>query len=627
MDTQIDAQFAAIADDVLAWKLRGAACWHTAGTAAAAAATLLLLPPTPLSPSSSLSSLPTLLASLVATYATTVLVLRAQRNVLAARDVPPVRLPLPGLLAPLLGGGGGGGGKAASSASASTWPALFASRCVLRTRRPADVLAALALYGAYALSGAVGVGLLSGGGGGGAAAWGDPHPHPHPHPSLFPCLYGLVLGLLSAAGHLLGCRNVVSYPSVDLRRWPRLRRRARAAARSALAASAAALPPSLALWGWWAGASASLPLLGGLSLELLLRAWRAALTTSLAWHAGAHALDVVWGEPLQFCGGDAGARAGDDAESRAAAAVAAITSSSSSSSSRAMAAAASAAASCQPTALLAALRHPDPVVQDWAMRDLCLGVAERGGARRRALFADATGATGWRPVTAACLAEVWHACSLLAEDASSGGVFEYGSGVASSPKKGAAAAAAAARRVSAAAGAAGGPSALADLAGWHLRAYTPRLAWAARALAALCAASRTEDTYGLALLPSPDDEWAGATKAASAAASAAASSTPLGEAVVALLALEAGLDAHRRAVAMRGGAAGAIVLADAAADSLADGVRGALYRVCAAFSASPRGDRGEALLSLVARQRPVPAPLRSSAEAARRLRRYLDGEV
>jgi hypothetical protein len=639
MDAQIDAQFRAIADDVLAWKLRGAACWHAAGAAAAAAATLVLLPPPSASSSSSSSSsslAAALLASLLVTYGTTVLVLRAQRNVLAARDVPPVRLPLPPFLVL--------GGRGPRAASAAAWPPLFASRCVLRTRRPADVIAALELYGAYALSGAVGVGVLGGSGGsfGGATAAAAAALFSSSATSSasssshsFPWLYGLVLGLTCAAGHLLGCRNVVSYPSVDLQRWPRLRRRARAAARSALATSTAVLLPSLAVWWWCWGsdnAAISSSSLLGLSASGLLRAWRAAVAVSLAWLAGAHALDVVWSEPLQFCGGDASARAGDEA-ARAAAAAAAASSASSSSAAAATAAAASAA--CQPTALLAALRHPDPVVQDWAMRDLCQGVAERGGARRRALFADATGATGWAPATAACLAEVRRACEVLSWGEADGGTLSAAASYSSSPKK---AAAAASRRASAAAGAAGGATASADLAGWHLRAYTPRLAWAARALAALCAASRTEDAYGLALLPAADEQamrGRGGGGGGGAAVSAASSSTPLGEAVVALLALEAALDARRRAVA-RASAIGEDQppLMDAAAEALADAVRASLYRVAAAFGGGAGGGEGggeggggEALLAVVRQQPGVLPPLRSSAEAAARLRRYYAGEL
>jgi hypothetical protein len=600
MDAEIDAQFAAIADDVLAWKLRGAACWQAVGAAAAAAA--LLLSSSGAQPASSVLDL---LIRLSLTYATTLLVLLAQRRVLAARDVPPVRLPLPRWL---LGGGGKGGNNASSSSTtAASWPALFASRCVLRTRGLPHVVAALVLYGAYALSGAVGVALLSGSGSG-IGGNNDPH-----HP-LFHLAYGALLGLFFAVGHLLGCRNVVSYPSLDLRRWPRLRRRARAAARSALVGASAALAVALPLHHrFFAAAGAA----GFPSTLDAIRAWRAALFISLAWLAGAHSLDVVFGEPLQFAGGDASATAGDEAASRASAAEnqekrqRPHPQSSFSSS-----------VSVAPTALLAALRHPDPIVQDWAMRDLCLGVAERGGPRRRAIFADATGATGWLPATAACLAEVRRACYVL-----TGGTYaDVESGAAAKKKNDGsaknAATTALARASAAAAGAAGGATPAADVAAWHLRAYTPRLSWAARALASLCAASLREDGYGVAL-----------------------ETGTLGESLVALLALEAALEARRRAVAAVGGVGGGIggsssasaalgvggghqreVLMDAAAEALLDAVRGGVYRVAAAF--------GDAIAPVVAAaaaeaaaQEVLPPPLRSVGEASARMRRYLDGEV
>jgi len=642
MDTQIDAQFAAIAADVLAWKLAGAALWQALGACAGAA--LLFAPaPSTLPARVSPSSLALSLARLLAAYATTLLVLCAQRRVLAARDVPPVRLPWP-------------------SSSSAAWAALAVARLGLRTRRAADVVAALGLYGAYALSGATCVLLLGGhpsggggggdggggGGGGGGGTWslldgsgggggegggkggggsegggGEGGGGGGPAFSFFwwRLLYGSVLGLWFAAGHLLGCRNVVSYPTIDRLRWPRMRRRARAAARSALVGSAGAVALALALWQLLPPLSATAAVTAAatsagvapfdpghhhsLRLRDVLSAWRAALACALAWLAGAHALDVVFGEPLQFAGGDARATAGDDA------AAAALSAAAAAADGRGSLDAAAAASSplVAPTALLAALRHRDPIVQDWAMRDLCRA-AEAGGPRRRALFSDATGATGWAPASAACLAELRRACDTLSW---AGGDGDGGGGDGKGKL-----AVGLMRASAAAAGAAGGPTPAADAGAWHLRAHAPRLSWAARALAALLAASLHEDAYGVAL-----------------------DSGSLAEGCLALLALEAALLARRRAVAAAsgggggrgggrgggggGGADASCFLLDSAAESLLDAVQGGLYRVAGAF--------GGALVPVVAQRAAaaaaegdcaaLPPPL-SGGEAAARLQRYLD---
>jgi hypothetical protein len=120
--------------DLIAWKFAGAAAWHTALFGLGAAAWHLAAAPG--------SGLPWRLLSfsgllqLAALYLTSLGVLYAQRRLLAAADVPPVHLPALG---------------------------LFASRCVLRTRKLPGLVDALLLYAACAASGVVGVATLAGG--------------------------------------------------------------------------------------------------------------------------------------------------------------------------------------------------------------------------------------------------------------------------------------------------------------------------------------------------------------------------------------------------------------------------------------------------------------------------------
>lgn len=127
--------------DVVAWKFAGAACWHAALFALGASLWhLAAIPGSPL-PWRALS--PAAVLHCAALYATSLLVLYAQRRLLSSSDVPPVHAPRLGL-------------------TARTWAGLAAARCVLRDRRAAGAGAALLLYGAAALSGAVGVAALAG---------------------------------------------------------------------------------------------------------------------------------------------------------------------------------------------------------------------------------------------------------------------------------------------------------------------------------------------------------------------------------------------------------------------------------------------------------------------------------
>jgi hypothetical protein len=161
------------------------------------------------------------------------------------------------------------------------------------------------------------------------------------------------------------------------------------------------------------------------------------------------------------------------------------------------------------------------------------------GARRAALFADETGASGWTPVVRFCLAEL----------ADLGGVVAAGTGGAAAEAAPAANGAASrggvkwnalagALRRGGGSGGAGAAAAKAardaDVAEWALRGRFYRAAWCLRALAGLAAASLREDTFGVAQLSSPG----------------------LGDAVAGLLAAAGVLQAHVRAAAVRGGDGG-----------------------------------------------------------------------
>lgn len=122
--------------ELVAWKLAGVAAWHTGVTLGAAA----LWHATPGAPRGALS--PGGAGAALVLWASSLLLLLAQRRLASFSDVPPA-------LAPRLGLRGRG------------WAAAVASRCVLRGRRAADLIALAALYGAAALSGAASVAALT----------------------------------------------------------------------------------------------------------------------------------------------------------------------------------------------------------------------------------------------------------------------------------------------------------------------------------------------------------------------------------------------------------------------------------------------------------------------------------
>ncbi|KAI8475411.1 MAG: hypothetical protein J3K34DRAFT_484678 [Monoraphidium minutum] len=521
-------------NDLVAWKFIGAASWHTGlfslGSAVwhLAAAPRSTLPGGLLSPAAWLAG--------AALYATSLLVLYAQRRLLSSSDVPPVHAPRLGL-------------------TAATWAGLAAARCALRGRRAADAAAAAALYGAAALSGAAGVAGLAGGAAEGVRGG-----------TRWLLGYGACLGLLYAVIYLISAGNVLCYPVVQRHRYFRVKQRLRAAARSALilptlaAAAALVLPPLLP-----APLRAAPPAAG-----LAAAAWRAGVLCAFVWACGAHVLEVVFTEPVAF------AADGDSDPTRP---------------------------------LLAALRHPDPLVQDWALADLA-SVAEaapgRGG-RLAALFADETGANGWGPLVSYCLLELSDLSAVLAAAAAP---------PAAPPGKGGAPPAgvrwnAGAARGGRGGGGGGGPSREQLLAAWHLRGRYYRTVWCLRALSGLAAASLRLDCFGVAQLCSPGlgDASAGLLGAAGAlqahvrAAAAAAPPPPArrpsgsGGGTASAAGLPALLGRLLRLAAAGaaggggggggpGGAAGGV---DPAALGLLDASKTAVYRVTTTFGPVLRG--------------------------------------
>lgn len=194
--------------ELLAWKLAGAAAWHTALFLLAAIAWhVAAAPGSPLLSRGLLSFAG--LARLLLFYATTLAVLLAQRRLLATGDAPPVHAPRLGLTARGAGG-------------------LFVSRCLLRGRTAADAAALAALYAAAALSGAVGVAAgaaaltppSSGSGGRNSSGSGSG--------SGWLAAYGASLGLAYAALYLFRAKNVLAHPIAPRPRYFRVKGRARA---------------------------------------------------------------------------------------------------------------------------------------------------------------------------------------------------------------------------------------------------------------------------------------------------------------------------------------------------------------------------------------------------------------
>ncbi|KAF8064689.1 uricase [Scenedesmus sp. PABB004] len=312
------------------------------------------------------------------------------------------------------------------------WPSLLLARCLLRRRRLRDVADVLAFYAAVLGSAAAALALLA--------------PRGARAPGSALATYGAALGLLHALGYLLRGCNVLSFPILQRHRYFRLKQRMRAIARSSLLLPTAALLPALAAsaalrqpwagWAAWAGL------------------WRGGVLAAYGWAAAGACLEVVFTERV--------ALASDDDPA--------------------------------PTApLLAALAHPDPLVQDWALMDAA-AVAEGGpgcGARRAAVFGDETGAGGWVPLSRYCLAELTDFVAVLAAALPSlAGAAAGGGGVKWN-----------ALQLSSAGGRAA--SAAADTALWHLQARCVRLGWCMRILSGLAAAALTADTYGLLQLARP----------------------------------------------------------------------------------------------------------------------------
>lgn len=123
-------------DEILLWKLGGAAAWHAGLFAIGALAWHVVAWPTGSSPPGAPGASSSLLTCfhLLVLYMTTLLVLYYQRRVLSAIDVPPLKVPQLGL-------------------THSSWVALFISRCVVRTYKLADVVDAALFYAACMLSG------------------------------------------------------------------------------------------------------------------------------------------------------------------------------------------------------------------------------------------------------------------------------------------------------------------------------------------------------------------------------------------------------------------------------------------------------------------------------------------
>lgn len=123
------ADFNAFVDDVMLWKLAGAAAWSTAACLAGLVLHALSWPP-PASGVFSVASCMLILSVLLVVY--------CQRRNMAAMDVPPLHVQALGL-------------------PHSAWlPRLF-SRCLLRTRKAPDVANAALMYAACAASGCIGV--------------------------------------------------------------------------------------------------------------------------------------------------------------------------------------------------------------------------------------------------------------------------------------------------------------------------------------------------------------------------------------------------------------------------------------------------------------------------------------
>ncbi|GBF92322.1 hypothetical protein Rsub_05524 [Raphidocelis subcapitata] len=512
--------------ELVTWKFVGAAVWHTGTFALGAALWHLAAAPGSQLPRRALSPAGVLAAA--ALYATSLLVLAAQRRLLSSTDVPPVH-------APRLGLHGRG------------WPSLLAARCCLRGRTARAALEALALYAACALSGAVGVrGLAGGGKGGGSPSW--------------LLWYGVALGLAYAVGYLVRAKNVLSYPIVQRPRYYRVKQRLRAAARSAVALPTAALAaalaaPALLPPSWRGGGPPPLP-----GLAAAAAAWRAGALCAFVWTMAAHVLEVVFTEPVAF-----GGEGAPDAT----------------------------------RALLAALRHPDPLIQDWALADLA-AVAEGApgaAARLASVFSDETGATGWVPLVRLCLQEVGDLNAVLS------------AGRAAPPAAGGAGGGAAGVRWNAAlrpGGGGGGGAAAAPrreevLAEWHARSRFYRAAWCLRALSGLAAASLSRDSFGVAQLSSPGlgDAAVGLLSAvavltahvkAAAAASALRRPPPAAPPPLAPLLRLAGGGAA--AAAPRAGLSAAAV--DPAAAALLDVAKTAAYRVTTTFGPVLRGPVREA---------------------------------
>eukprot|EP00882_Tetradesmus_deserticola_P023706 GHRQ01025812.1.p1 GENE.GHRQ01025812.1~~GHRQ01025812.1.p1 ORF type:complete len:352 (+),score=189.39 GHRQ01025812.1:92-1147(+) len=237
-----------------------------------------------------------------------------------------------------------------------------------------------------------------------------------------------------------------------------MKQRSRALAKSSLllpslallpaALLSALLAPAVAMSQWqqqqyaWGGVAGVLGL------------WRAGLLACYAWGAGAHMLEIVFSERVVMA-------AADDP---------------------------------QPTGpLLAALQHPDPIVQDWCLMDLASVAEGAPGAasRRAAIWADETGANGWLPISRYCLAELRDFVGVLAAALPSlQGAAAAGSGVKWN-----------ALQLSAAGGKPA--SSAQDAALWHLQARYCRLVWCMRSLSGLAADAFTADRYGVLHFSSP----------------------------------------------------------------------------------------------------------------------------
>eukprot|EP00878_Enallax_costatus_P032148 GHUV01035258.1.p1 GENE.GHUV01035258.1~~GHUV01035258.1.p1 ORF type:complete len:337 (+),score=102.80 GHUV01035258.1:564-1574(+) len=191
------------------------------------------------------------------------------------------------------------------------------------------------------------------------------------------------------------------------------------------------------------------------SIKAVLAAWRAAVLCVYCWSAGAHVLEVVFTERV--------AMANDDDP--------------------------------QPTAtLISAMKHTDPIVQDWCLMDLAAVAEGAAGCRNRraALFADETGASGWTPLATYCLVELTQFVQVMSSALPSVlGTASSGNGMKWNSLQLTTTGARSASRQQ-------------DLAMWHLQARYTRLCWAMRVISGLTAAAMKQDTYGLLQLSSPN---------------------------------------------------------------------------------------------------------------------------